>query len=70
VNDWYGQKYYQSSPSQDPSGPASGQQRVQRGGSWINYSRFVRVSNRKHFFPLTTWNVVDGFRCAGEVVGP
>jgi hypothetical protein len=34
VSDWYDENYYQGSPSQDPTGPASGQARVVRGGSW------------------------------------
>lgn len=33
VHDWYNQNYYQHSPSQDPTGPASGRFRVLRGGS-------------------------------------
>jgi formylglycine-generating enzyme required for sulfatase activity len=32
--DWYGEKYYGESPSQDPRGPAGGSNRVSRGGSW------------------------------------
>ena len=34
VNDWYGEKYYASSPAIDPQGPSSGTKRVLRGGSW------------------------------------
>jgi formylglycine-generating enzyme required for sulfatase activity len=32
--DWHGKGYYARSPQDDPSGPASGTQRVFRGGSW------------------------------------
>jgi formylglycine-generating enzyme required for sulfatase activity len=32
--DWYGKDYYRQSPGTDPQGPASGQQRVERGGSF------------------------------------
>ena len=32
--DWYGKKYYESSPALDPRGPARGVGRVLRGGSW------------------------------------
>ncbi|MDP8254818.1 MAG: formylglycine-generating enzyme family protein, partial [Candidatus Alcyoniella australis] len=32
--DWYGEKYYSSSPSRDPKGPSSGSYRVLRGGAW------------------------------------
>jgi formylglycine-generating enzyme required for sulfatase activity len=33
-SDWYGEKYYESSPSFNPQGPSSGSNRVLRGGSW------------------------------------
>jgi len=33
--DWYGEKYYQSSPTDDPKGPRTGEYRVRRGGAWI-----------------------------------
>ncbi len=69
VNDWYDQNYYQKSRSQDPSGPASGQFRVLRGGSWYSFPRYVRVSYRYGFDP-TNWLDNFGFRCAGEVAGP
>ena len=32
--DWYGKKYYESSPALDPQGPARGVGRVLRGGCW------------------------------------
>lgn len=32
--DFYAPAYYAASPAQDPPGPASGQQRVLRGGGW------------------------------------
>ena len=34
VQDWYDADYYQHSPTVDPQGPASGSDRVIRGGSW------------------------------------
>jgi formylglycine-generating enzyme required for sulfatase activity len=34
VNDWYSSTYYASSPSTNPPGPATGANRVLRGGSW------------------------------------
>ena len=66
VNDWYDQNFYQVSSSQDPQGPASGQLRVLRGGSWINIPRYLRVSFRYWDNPGLRINYV-GFRCAGEV---
>jgi formylglycine-generating enzyme required for sulfatase activity len=69
VSDWYDEYFYQSSPSQDPSGPASGQDRVLRGGSWNYRSRDVRVSSRSRPGPGGR-NVNHGFRCGEEVAGP
>jgi formylglycine-generating enzyme required for sulfatase activity len=69
VNDWYDQNYYQNSPSQDPKGPASGQVRVLRGGSWNDVSWVVRVSLRNRFIPGLGNNGL-GFRCGGEVFVP
>jgi formylglycine-generating enzyme required for sulfatase activity len=68
VNDWYDQNYYQNSPSQDPTGSASGQMLVLRGGSWNGVPRNVRVSLRNRLYPGR--DDADGFRCGGEVFVP
>ena len=69
VNDWYDEKYYQSSPSQDPAGPTSGTLRVLRGGSWSGIRWYLRVSARDRGGPGgRDYNV--GFRCGGEVFNP
>jgi len=71
VNDWYDENYYQHSPSEDPSGPTSGQYRVLRGGSWYDFPPLVRASYRTGVGrragpgPLAV-----GFRCAREVDSP
>ena len=65
VNDWYDATYYQNSPSQDPSGPSTGQLRGLRGGSWINPPVSVRVSYRPAFRPNLK-NGIAGVRCVGE----
>ena len=44
--DWYGEKYYGESPKENPYGPASGEKRVFRGGSWFNDPRYVRAASR------------------------
>jgi formylglycine-generating enzyme required for sulfatase activity len=67
VNDWYGN--YQDCPSQDPHGPASGDERVLRGGSWCSNSGFVRVSNRNWHGPDPLCRD-SGFRCGGEAGNP
>jgi len=69
VNDWYDQNYYQNSPSQDPSGPTGGQQRVLRGGAWVSVPWVVRVSFRSSYNPANR-NYINGVRCGGEVAGP
>ncbi len=69
VRDWFDQNYYQNSPAQDPTGPASGQFRVLRGGSWGNNPRNVRVSNRVRNNP-GDWNNGIGFRCGAGVFAP
>jgi formylglycine-generating enzyme required for sulfatase activity len=62
VNDWYDEAYYGSSPSENPQGPASGQYRVLRGGSWGSSDRSVRAANRSWYEPGFDYDV--GFRCA------
>src|SRR5579872_5221255 len=65
VGDWYSAGY-QRSASENPVGPASGDGRVVRGGSWGYVSRDLRSSNRSGVEPAYRNNNV-GFRCAGEV---
>jgi formylglycine-generating enzyme required for sulfatase activity len=63
VNDWFGSTYYQSSPSVNPPGPASGSGRTYRGGSFDYDTRALRASNRLGVPP--TVGVYDlGFRVA------
>jgi formylglycine-generating enzyme required for sulfatase activity len=52
-SDWFDAKYYIGSPSENPQGPASGQYRVMRGGSWSNssYDDLCRVAYRDIFPP-------------------
>jgi formylglycine-generating enzyme required for sulfatase activity len=69
VNDWYDQNYYQNSPSQDPTGPASGQDRILRGGSFLFPEAAARASYRLGTKP-TKVNEDFGFRCGGEVFAP
>jgi formylglycine-generating enzyme required for sulfatase activity len=42
--DWYGS--YASTAQQDPSGPATGGNRVSRGASWLLGARYVRAAYR------------------------
>ena len=63
VADWYDDDYYNSSSSENPAGPASGQYRVLRGGSWYDSAARVRTANRGRFWPDGAW-ADYGFRCA------
>jgi formylglycine-generating enzyme required for sulfatase activity len=69
VNDWYDPQYYQSSPAQNPPGPATGQQRVLRGGSWIVDPKLLRVSERYSIQPDARSDYF-GFRCVWEPKTP
>lgn len=63
VNDWYDEDYYATSPADNPTGPASGELRVLRGGGWHFFEDFVRVANRFKDNPGNT-ELATGFRCA------
>lgn len=66
VHDWYGLEYYSQSPGSDPQGPAIGEFRVARGGSWRGVARgLARVSSRYVLKPSVR-SIVVGFRCARE----
>jgi len=63
--DWFGKKYYLSSPSTNPQGPSSGSFRVLRGGSWSRDPREVRASNRYWLGPKD-WGYSNGCRCSRD----
>jgi len=63
VNDWYGEKYYQSSPFSNPLGADSGQYRVLRGGSWLDGNNNARSAKRHKTVPEDIYFSL-GFRCA------
>ncbi|MBI2571429.1 MAG: SUMF1/EgtB/PvdO family nonheme iron enzyme, partial [Candidatus Schekmanbacteria bacterium] len=64
VSDWYGDDYYAQSSYQDPAGPASGSQRVIRGGSWGSTAAYIRAADRGAYYPTNWTNPSLGFRCA------
>jgi formylglycine-generating enzyme required for sulfatase activity len=64
--DWYGSGYYASSPGRNPAGPASGETRVLRGGSWLyGNATLFRSANRNYLIPSLRLNYL-GFRCAAR----
>jgi formylglycine-generating enzyme required for sulfatase activity len=61
--DWYDKDYYARSPKEDPSGPATGTQRVLRSGSWMVLEASCRSASRFYHTPDERKNYV-GFRVA------
>jgi formylglycine-generating enzyme len=49
--DWYGVDYYAESPAQNPLGPAAGERRASRGGSWRHHIKVSRVAARSSIPP-------------------
>lgn len=69
VADWYSSTYYQESPHENPTGPATGQEKINRGGSWLcseNYCQGYRVAARQKTARDSALNNV-GFRCVRDV---
>ncbi len=60
-NDWYGEEYYNDSPSTDPQGPNTGEFRIIRGGSWYNGAVMCRSARRHAQYPNNTSSYL-GFR--------
>jgi sulfatase modifying factor 1 len=63
--DWWGDSYYASSPPTDPKGPARGDGRVLRGGSWHSDPTSLRVSYRSRMVPSSRYDNI-GFRCVRD----
>jgi formylglycine-generating enzyme required for sulfatase activity len=63
-SDWYGDHYYKSAPSRNPSGPADGSYRVLRGGCWTYGDRYdhSRCACRYSFNEPSNTDIYDGFR--------
>jgi sulfatase modifying factor 1 len=67
-SDWFAPDYYLVSPAADPTGPASGTDRLQRGGSYLcheSYCMRYRVDSRSANSPDSAAGNV-GFRCAAD----
>lgn len=66
-SDWYSQTYYSDSTAYDnPQGPAKGQAKVMRGGSWNYEGEYMEVSFRNRAKPDLKVNYI-GFRCVMDV---
>lgn len=68
TNDWYQYDYYSESPYSNPQGPARGDSKTLRGGSWFLWSLHVRTATRAAEVPSTVSNLA-GFRCASAPGG-
>jgi len=65
VADWHGEEYYAASPVDDPQGPATGEVRVRRGGSWHTWPFYARAAYRNWNAPDTRYTLV-GIRLVRE----
>ena len=61
--DWYARDTYTKGPSENPLGPATGSERVARGGSMYDHADEIRASSREPHTPSYNERS-QGFRCA------
>lgn len=64
--DFYQPKYYESSPRDDPQGPAAGSSHPIRGGGWFRVGTDCRAAKREAYPPNLNWNNT-GFRVVCEI---
>lgn len=65
-SDWYAKDYYAQSPPANPGGPALGEEKVIRGGSWASMEASKRIKNVHSAHPLGCYRTV-GFRIVKDV---
>jgi formylglycine-generating enzyme required for sulfatase activity len=65
VADWHDENYYAVSPTDDPQGPATGEVRVRRGGSWHTWPLYARCAYRNWNSPETRYTLL-GIRLLRE----
>lgn len=63
VADWFEPGYYQRAPKENPKGPAQGEDKVFRGGSWNEDPEVARSAGRGAH-PPDYRSYLVGFRCA------
>ena len=63
--DWYAA--YNSAAQKDPTGPASGSEKVHRGGCYNNSARQSRVSGERGTYPTSAGGDGEGFRLALDI---
>ena len=62
VSDWYAPDYYGLGEPRDPRGPASGNMRIVRGGSWVNDDPLMLRCAYRHKVPPDSCKYSMGFR--------
>jgi formylglycine-generating enzyme required for sulfatase activity len=62
-SDWFGKDYFGKSPTDDPTGPGTGEHRVMRGGAWNWTPIFTRSADRAGYWPNGRTDNI-GFRVA------
>lgn len=60
-SDWYSRDYYSQSQANNPTGPALGEEKEIRGGSWVSPESSWRIRNRHKASPRGYFRTV-GFR--------
>ena len=66
VSDWLGVDYYATSPGTDPTGPATGTVKVEKGGWWGSNEFVARSAYRHYEDPPTYGDKHIGFRVASQ----
>ena len=66
VSDWLAADYYATSPSTDPTGPATGTTKVEKGGWWGSNEFVARSAYRHYEDPPTYGDKHIGFRVASQ----
>jgi len=63
VDDWFGE--YETDDQKDPTGPATGTQKLIKGCSWYSPAAYCRGAARGSVDPITAFDYL-GFRCAAN----
>ncbi len=66
VNDWYDPTYYENSPADNPKGPATGTEKVLRGGAYYATPSIAAMTPSRRHDKLTSklYSFAKSFRCA------
>ncbi|MFT7472822.1 MAG: sulfatase activating formylglycine-generating enzyme [Kiritimatiellia bacterium] len=70
VQDWLDVNYYERRESLDPSGPASGRIKIEKGGWWGSYSAVARSAYHHYEDPPSYQDNHIGFRLTTDAVAP